>query len=167
MATVKRLARQDGEALLGAVVLLAGAFLLALVYGKDTHPSASSGGYTVIAKFNRAEGLAVGADVRISGLVVGKVAGAQLDPDYRAVVTLRVKSDLGLPVDTAAAIRSDSLLGTKFVDLQIGGDVENLKPGGEITYTADSLSFESLMEMILSRARAKRGYMGKELPKVI
>ena len=166
MASLKLPARQDAEAILGAGVLLVAAFLLALVYVKDAHPSASQGGYTIISKFNRAEGLSVGSDVRVSGVVMGKVAATELGPDFRAVVTLRLKKEMELPVDTAAAIRSDSLLGNKFVELNVGGDEEMLKPGGEITYTADSLTFNALMELILNQARSKRGYVGKTLPKV-
>ena len=159
--------RQDGEALLGAAVLVVGALALVLVYGRDVHPSASSGGYTVIAKFNHAEGIAVGSDVRVAGVSVGKVADTALAPDFRAVATLRLKNGLDIPVDTAAAIESDSLLGTKYIELKIGGDDAAVKPGGELQYTQDSLTFDKLMEMILTQARNRRGYVGKPLPKVL
>ena len=159
--------KQDGEALLGAAVLLAGALALGLVYGRDVHPSASSGGYTIIAKFNHAEGIGVGSDVRIAGVSVGKVADSTLAPDFRAVATLRLKNGVDIPTDTAAAIEADSLLGTKFIELKIGGDDAVIKPGGEIVYTQDSLTFDKLMDMILAQARSRRGYIGKELPKVL
>lgn len=163
MITIK----QDGEALLGAAVLFAGALALGLVYGRDVHPSATTGGYTIVAKFNHAEGISIGSDVRIAGVSVGKVAETTLAPDYRAMATLRLKNGVEIPTDTAAAIEADSLLGTKFIELKIGGDDALIKPGGEIVYTQDSLTFDKLMDMILTQARTRRGYVGKALPKVL
>ena len=163
MITLKR----DGEALLGALVLVLGVFALGQVYGRDMRPAAAKTGYTVIAKFHHAEGVAVGTDVRVAGVSVGKVAETSLDTDYRAVAIIRLRPDLQLPVDTAAAIESDGLLGAKFIELKVGGDDAVIKPGGQIEYTQDSLTFDNLMDMILNQARARRGYVGKQLPKVL
>ena len=159
--------RQNGDALLGAAVLIGGSLALALVFGRDVHPSANNGGYTISAKFNHAEGISVGSDVRLSGVVVGKVAATTLADDFRAVATLRLKTAVELPIDTAAAIESDGLLGAKFIELKVGGDDAVIKPGGTISYTQDSLTFDNLMDMILAQARARRGYVGKPLPKVL
>ena len=159
--------KRDGEALLGALVLVLGVFALVLVYGRDMRPAAAKTGYTVIAKFHHAEGIVVGSDVRVAGVSVGKVAETSLAPDYRAVATIRLRHDLQLSADTAAAIESDGLLGAKFIELKVGGDDAVIKPGGEIEYTQDSLTFDTLMDMILSQARMRRGYVGKQLPKVL
>jgi len=160
-------AREDRDALLGGVVLLLGALALGMVYGRDVHPSASSGGYTVTASFNRADGIVVGSDVRMAGVVVGKVAATDLSPDFKAVTTIRLKTNVELPADTAAAIESDGLLGAKFISLKVGGDDAVIKPGGTIIYTQDSLTFDGLMDMILGQARSRRGYVGKPLPKIL
>ena len=162
-----KLLGQQGEAFLGAAVLVLGALALGLVFGRDVHPSASKGGYTISAKFNHAEGILVGSDVRLSGVVVGHVAETSLAEDFRAVAILRLKNSVELPTDTAAAIEADGLLGNKYISLKVGGDDAVIKPGGEITYTQDSLTFDNLMDMILAQARARRGYVGKALPKVL
>jgi len=159
--------KQDGDALLGATVLVAGALILGLVFGHDVHASANTGGYTVSATFNHAEGISVGSDVRLAGVVVGKVSTTTLAKDFRAVTVLRLHTGVELPADTAAAIESDGLLGSKYIALKVGGDDATIKPGGEITYTQDSLTFDNLMDMILAQARARRGYVGKPLPKVL
>ncbi len=159
--------REDKDALLGGFVLVVAVLALGLVYGRDVHPSASSGGYTISAAFNHADGIVVGTDVRLSGVVVGKVAETSLTDDFRAVATLRLKAGVDLPTDTAAAIESDGLLGSKYIALKIGGDDAVIKPGGAITYTQDSLTFDGLMDMILSQARSRRGYVGKPLPKIL
>jgi phospholipid/cholesterol/gamma-HCH transport system substrate-binding protein len=159
--------RQDGEALLGAAILVLGAMALGLVYGRDVHTSAHTGGYLVSAKFNHAEGISVGSDIRLSGVVVGKVTETNLAPDFRAVTYLRIRDGVQLPTDTSASIQSDGLLGAKYIEIKVGGEDDILKPGGEITFTQDSLTFDRLMDLILTQARTRRGYVGKELPRVL
>jgi phospholipid/cholesterol/gamma-HCH transport system substrate-binding protein len=154
---------QDRDAAVGALVLVAGALLFALVYGKEAHPTASAG-YNLVARFNRADGVAVGTDVRMSGVVVGKVAAQSLDSQYNAVIELRIASNLGLPVDTAAAIQADGLLSSKYIELKPGAEEKVLGPGAEITYTQGSMVLEDLLELIINQARAKRGYLDRPLP---
>lgn len=166
-ALTKRFNRQDSEAILGAAVLVMAAFALILVYGHDVFPRQAQGGLTLVAKFRHADGIVSGSEVRISGLVIGHVVSTTLDDQFRAVATMRLNEGVEVPADTAAAIESDSLLGAKFIDLKLGGDDTMIKQGGEVTYTEDSLTFEKLMDMILAQARARRGYVGKDLPKVL
>ena len=153
---------EDRDIVVGAVVLVTAALLFAMVYDKEAH-TASGSGYSLLARFRHADGLAIGAEVRLSGVVVGKVVKEELDSQYRAVTTLRLEPNLALPTDTAAAIQTDGLLGAKYLDLKPGGDDAALKPGAEITYTQDSLMLEDLLEMIISQGRAKRGYLDKPL----
>jgi len=153
---------QDRDTAVGALVLLAGALMFGLVYSKEAHPTAS--GYNLVARFNRADGVAVGTDVRMSGVVVGKVAAESLDPQFNAVIELRIASNLGLPVDTAAAIQADGLLSAKYIELKPGAEEKVLGPGAEITYTQGSMVLEDLLEMIINQARAKRGYLDRPMP---
>ena len=91
---------KDRDALVGAVVIVTATLLFGFVYGKEMH-SGDSGGYTVNARFRRADGISLGSDVRLSGVVVGKVVAEELDQQFRAITTLRLASNLGLPMDTA------------------------------------------------------------------
>ena len=153
---------EDRDIVVGAVVLVMAALLFAMVYGKEVH-SESGAGYSLLARFRHADGLTIGADVRLSGVVVGKVVKEELDSQYRAVATLRMKPNLDLPTDTAAAIQTDGLLGAKYLDLKPGGDDAVLKPGAEISYTQDSMMIDDLLAMIIDQGRAKRGYLDKPL----
>jgi phospholipid/cholesterol/gamma-HCH transport system substrate-binding protein len=156
--------RRDRDAMVGAAVLIAGALVLAAVYGKAA-TNGSGGGYLLTARFRHAGGLAVGSAVRISGRKVGQVVGERLDKQYRAVVSLHLTDPLSLPDDTSAAIQTDGLLGAKYIELQPGADDAVLKPGGEILYTQDSITIQRLLEMVIDQARVKRGYVGKPLPR--
>ena len=160
--------RGDRDTITGAIVVLVAAVLLGLVYAKEDGPGkeATNAGYLLTARFSRADGIAVGSDVRLSGISVGKVVGQQLAPDFRAIATLRIASNVLLTVDTAAAIHTDGLLGAKYIELKPGGDEAVLKPGQEISYTQDAMVLEELLDLIIQQAKAKRGYAGKPVPSV-
>ncbi len=152
----------DRDALFGALLLAAGALALGLVYGKDM--KAAGNGFNVDARFRHADGINVGSDVRMSGMVVGKVAAERLDPDFKAITTLRITADVALPTDTSAAILTDGLLGAKYIDLKPGAEDATLAPGAEIVHTQDSIMIDDLLEKIINEGRSKRGYRNKPIP---
>ena len=137
--------RSLAEILTGAVVLaVAIAFLAYAVMGSGR--ALSSGGMSLTARFDRIDGLAQGADVRIAGVKVGQVVAQRIDPaTFLAVLTLRVDPGLRLPADTSAEIQSEGLLGGKYVALVPGGAERILADGGEITITQSAVSLESLL----------------------
>jgi len=132
------------ETIVGALVLVvAGAFV---VYAFSKSDRAGPGGYELVARFGRIDGLKPGADVTLSGVKVGSVTGFSLDPKtYQAVVRLGIASNVNLPADTHAKIVSESLLGGMVVVLEPGGDNTMLKSGGVIEQTQDSIPLTELI----------------------
>ncbi len=132
------------EAVMGAIVLAIASFFLVFAY--TSSKGGVSAGYPLVANFDRIDGLAVGNDTRLSGVKVGSIVSIDIDPTtYLAQVVFTVRDDLTLPVDTVAEISSESLMGGKYIALVPGGAEKNLAPGGKITYTQSSVSFESLI----------------------
>ncbi|MBM3633297.1 MAG: outer membrane lipid asymmetry maintenance protein MlaD [Alphaproteobacteria bacterium] len=132
------------EAVMGAIVLIIATFFLVFAY------TSSKGGvytgYPLIAKFDRIDGLAVGNDVRISGVKVGSITSVTIDPKtFLARVVMTVQNGLALPTDSAAEIMSESMMGGKYIALVPGGSNKTLKPNERITYTQSSVSLESLL----------------------
>jgi phospholipid/cholesterol/gamma-HCH transport system substrate-binding protein len=138
--------RSLAELFTGAVVLtVAAVFLVYAVTGSGRSLTAGSG-IQLTARFDRIDGLAPGADVRLAGVKVGQVISQRIDPaTFLAVLTLRVDPAIRLPSDTSAEIQSESLLGGKFVALVPGGSDRYLQNGGEITITQSAVSLESLL----------------------
>ena len=132
------------ETLIGAVVLAAaGAFL---VYAASTADVRVTGGYELVAKFRKADGIDVGADVRIAGVKVGSVAQMGLDPKvYYAAVTMVIDEEVRLPEDSLAKITSASLLGDSYIAIEPGSSDVILEPGDEITYTQGSVNVGDLI----------------------
>lgn len=144
----------DRDTLIGTAVLVAGACLLAFAYGSSS--SAGVAGYDVEARFNRADGVGLGADVRLAGVSVGKVVAQRLDERYGVVLTFRMQDGVAMPADSAALIYTDGLLGGKYVAIQPGGDEDDLKAGERFPYTQDSMNVPDLLEMIIAQGRARQ-----------
>jgi phospholipid/cholesterol/gamma-HCH transport system substrate-binding protein len=142
-------------------ILIGGAVLLALIAGLVAiHINSArekTRGYPLLARFDKAEGVRVGTEVRLSGVTVGKVTRQALDDNFRAVLTLQLDESVKLPDDSNAAIQTDGLLRDKFIALQPGGDEKILKAGQEIAYTQSSLSLQDLLDMIISQAESAHG----------
>jgi len=138
------MASNAAETLIGAVVLaVAGGFL---VYAAGTADVRVAGGYEVIAKFRKAEGIDVGGDVRIAGVKVGSVSGMSLDPKtYFAEVTMVVDDKVKVPDDSLAKITAASLLGGSYIAIDPGASDQMLEPGGELTFTQSSVSLGDLI----------------------
>ena len=137
--------RSLAEILTGAVVLVVAiAFLAYAITGSGR--ALTTGGLTLTARFDRIDGLAPGADIRVAGVKVGQVTGQRIDPaTFLAVLTLNVDSSLRLPTDTSAEIQSEGLLGGKYIALVPGGSEQFLRDGGQITITQSAVSLESLL----------------------
>ena len=144
------------ETLLGAAVLAVALGFLAWAYGNSS--AGDPGGYSLHAKFDRIDGLDSGADVKVSGIKVGKVLSQQLDPaTYRAEVTFSVRDGVQLPADSSAAIVSSGLLGGKYLSLVPGGDEKILKDGQEITLTQSSVNLEDLIGRYIFSGQSGQG----------
>jgi virulence factor Mce-like protein len=92
-------------------------------------------GYRVSVTFPEAATLAQEADVRISGINVGKVK--KLEPQKQPpaeIVTLEIDADFApIPKDTRAMLRQKTLLGETYVELTPGSrDVPKVADGGEL-----------------------------------
>jgi phospholipid/cholesterol/gamma-HCH transport system substrate-binding protein len=110
-------------------------------------------GYAIIAKFENIDGIAIGSDVKISGVKVGTVEEQFLDEkDFRAALKLNIKNSVKLPLDSSAKIASEGLLGSKYLAITPGGDEENLQDGGEIQFTQSSVNLEDLLGKFIFNA---------------
>lgn len=132
------------ETVLGAVVLVVAGFFLFFAYTSADVGGVS--GYQLSAKFSSTGGIAAGADVRISGVKVGTVKEQFLDKEtYQAVLVMEIDPSVQLPLDTSAAIASESLLGGRYLQLQPGAEEEMLAAGDTIEYTQSAVNLEELL----------------------
>ena len=97
--------------------------------------SLSPRGYEISAEFNQAENLGSQADVRISGVNVGKVVSVGLDRRTgltRAVMEIDPQF-APRPADTRAILRQKTLLGETYIELSPGSPTApKLEDGGSL-----------------------------------
>jgi phospholipid/cholesterol/gamma-HCH transport system substrate-binding protein len=136
---------QAAETAIGAVVAVVAAGFLFYAVTRAGGGEAA-GGYPIEARFNRIDGISVGADVRMSGVKVGAVSTVALDPaTYMAKVTMAVDPKIKVPADSSAKISSDGLLGGAYIAIEPGGEEAMLKPGNEISHTQGTVDLLTVL----------------------
>jgi phospholipid/cholesterol/gamma-HCH transport system substrate-binding protein len=145
------MARVNTEVIVGVFVLLG---LLALGYlaiklGRMEVIGGS--GYNVHAKFSTVGGLRTGSPVEIAGVEVGRVDRISLE-NFQARVAFRLNSDIKLPEDSMASVRTKGLVGEQYVRISPGGSEQVIPQGGEIIETEPPVD---VMELIAQYAFGK------------
>ena len=150
------------ETIMGAVVLIAAAAFLYVIYS-GSGIKEDRGGYSLVVRFDRGGSVLPGTDVRISGVKVGAVTSQDFDPKmFQAVVKLNIRSDVELPKDSSAIITSDGLLGNYYIKLEPGAEDDLLKDGDEVAHAQGALDLVELINE--SAASFAPGLLGSELP---
>ena len=105
--------------LVGVAVIVA---LVTAVFSYDKIPFIK-GTSDYSAYFAEAGGIKSGSDVRVSGLGVGRVSGVSLE-GTKVLVDFTVRDGVDLGDRTEAAIKTETVLGTKYLELTPRGDGE-------------------------------------------
>ncbi len=103
--------------LVGVAVIVA---LVTAVFSYDKIPFIK-GTSDYSAYFAEAGGIKSGSDVRVSGLGVGRVSGVSLE-GTKVLVDFTVRDGVDLGDRTEAAIKTETVLGTKYLELTPRGD---------------------------------------------
>lgn len=114
--------------------------------------------YTLDAAFNNVSGLKKGSEIQLSGVTIGTVRAIRLDEDNMALVSMQLNQDVHLPVDSMASIKTQGIIGDKYIQLTLGGDTEMYKPGEILVDTESTVDIESLI------SKFAFGQVGAEKP---
>ena len=102
--------------------------------------------YKVTAVFSDATGLSPNTDVQMLGIDVGEVQTIELTDDYKARVVLSIDEDVDVPEDTIASVKTQGLLGERYVYLSPGGLPPIPKDGsGRLFETQPPIILEDLL----------------------
>jgi len=105
------------------------------------------GGFDLYAVFNNAAGLDVSAPVRMVGVNVGRVKGIDII-NRKARVTLHINQGRRIDKDAVVSIRSQGILGDKYVGIAPGTSGDFYKDGDRITKTRTGTDIDSLMNSL-------------------
>ncbi len=101
--------------------------------------------YTLEASFENVAGLKHGASVEIAGVIVGKVSGVSLDEDGMANVTMLINNDVKIGEDAIASIRTQGVIGDKYIRIINGSLDILLEDKDSIMETESSIDIEELV----------------------
>jgi phospholipid/cholesterol/gamma-HCH transport system substrate-binding protein len=112
-------------------------------------------GYVITAVFDNVSGLEKkGASVQMAGVEIGTVEDISLR-NGKALVTMRIHSDVKLPVDSTATIRTHGVLGDKYIEIIPGAGLtgseseisatQYLKEGDQIRNTERQADLDRLL----------------------
>lgn len=105
--------------------------------------------YTVTAEFNNVAGLKVGANVSMAGVVIGKVSNIELSQDDMAHVSLYLDKKVKLSDDAIASIKTQGIIGDKFIKISPGGSGNLIKEGDLLFETESAIDLEDLISQFV------------------
>jgi phospholipid/cholesterol/gamma-HCH transport system substrate-binding protein len=132
------------ESLIGAAVVAIALVVAALAYYRTG--SAGPSGYEINAKLSKADGLAVGTDVRLAGIKVGTVSDLTLDPrTYLVTVHMNIQHDVQLPVDSSILVTQAGFLGGQYLSITPGGEDKMMTAGAYFENAQGSIDVMGLV----------------------
>ena len=108
-------------------------------FGEDTYP--------LFARFTSVQGLRDGSSVEMLGIDIGRVQKLAMDQKKQlAVVEFRIKKGIKIYDDAIASIKTEGLIGDRYVSIDPGGASDILlKPGGVIIETESPTDIQELI----------------------
>jgi phospholipid/cholesterol/gamma-HCH transport system substrate-binding protein len=102
--------------------------------------------YLVTARFQNVAGLKAGSSVEIAGVPVGRVSGIKVNREtFAAMVEMKIDKGVVLTDDTIASVKTQGLIGDKFIKLSPGGSETDLKSGDVMIETESAIDIEELI----------------------
>lgn len=116
-------------------------------------------GYRIYGVFESVAGLDIKSQVKMAGVMVGSIEGITLSGE-KAKVAMKINPDVKIRKGVVAAIKSESLLGEKYLDL-IPGKEEGFLKGGDIIYKTISVAdLDSLISQLQNVAEDIKSVSG-------
>lgn len=104
-------------------------------------------GYLIYGVFESVAGLDIKSPVKMAGVTIGAIEGITLT-DEKAKVAMKIVPDVKIRNGVVAAIKSESLLGEKYLDLIPGKEEGFLKEGDTIYKTVSVADLDSLITQL-------------------
>ena len=116
--------------------------------------------YSLYGKFTTVTGLRVGNPVNMLGLEIGRVEKFTMDQEnQQVVVEFKINNGIEIYDDAIASIKTEGLIGDKYVAIDPGGGGDLLADGDTIT---DTNSPTDIMDLVSKYAFGDVGGGGEE-----
>lgn len=129
-----------GAFTVGGLMLLGGA-----TAGLGNFSFGGSDDYTLYAGFKQVVGLQPQSDVRLSGVLVGKVTKI-VNEGTGVTVTMEVNPDAKIPKQSKVSIASSGVMGEKFINFQPKVDNGEYLQNGDYLYGTDEAGLDQMFD---------------------
>jgi phospholipid/cholesterol/gamma-HCH transport system substrate-binding protein len=144
------------ESLIGlSVILFAG--IASWFFFQRSNFSEKMGEVTVQAYFQSVAGISRGSDIKLAGVKVGYVKNLKLDPEsLQAILTLSFSQEYPIPEDSVFAIKSDGLMGGKFVSILAGTSNSSISEGMKVFNNQSTMDLEGVIGQAVFGGKEKQ-----------
>ncbi|HOV91184.1 MAG TPA: MlaD family protein [Syntrophorhabdaceae bacterium] len=115
----------------------------------------SDKGYDLTVYLENAGGLDAKSPVLIAGVEIGRIRSVKLE-GYKALIRFSVRDDVKIPADSVIAVRTQGVLGDKYLEILPGKDKKMLSRGEQVGNVLTSPSFDEIFTQV-SKAAKKFG----------
>lgn len=148
--------RKTFEAIIGFVVVLFCLLFAINVFKSGIKIKNTKYNKLLYAKFNNIDGIKIGSVVKIAGVNVGSVENVELDDnDFNVKLTMRLQSNMNVPVDSVISVNSEGLLGGKYLGIEPGIEDTYLKSGEYFASTQSTMNIEKLIGKVVASFTTK------------
>jgi phospholipid/cholesterol/gamma-HCH transport system substrate-binding protein len=136
----------------GVVVLIGILVLFYMSFRIGKFGALSQAGYVVTAEFKNVAGLDTKSPVEVAGVEIGRVTRISLDGP-RAKVTMLIRQDVKLPIDSKVAIKSFGILGDKYIEIAPGQSTVMAGNGDRLANVATYADYDEIFQNVASAAK--------------
>jgi phospholipid/cholesterol/gamma-HCH transport system substrate-binding protein len=137
------------ESLLGCSIVILTLILLFVFFSRNDqkiHGSLTS----VTAYFQTVSGVSKGTDVRLGGVKIGRVLDVRIDSESLSpLLLIGIEKTYKIPSDSSFSIRSEGIMGGKFVSIEVGVGQEPITAGQVFYNNQSSLDLESIVGQVV------------------
>jgi phospholipid/cholesterol/gamma-HCH transport system substrate-binding protein len=145
-----------------AIIGIAALVILTLSLGKI--PLLPQPGYILYANFDNSSGLKPGDAVDIAGVQVGKVLSIRYK-DFRSRVAMFINQGVEVDQDAIAGIKTEGLLGNRYISIAIGPSDKMLSDHDTIRETESAFVLEDAIGQLINNIGSGGGGGNKESDK--
>ena len=123
-------------------------FIFGLLYLQDISLNKASLRFTVM--FNNVQGLNDGDNVSMLGKRIGKVSTTKIMGNRIAVgISINQNFSFNIPIDSRIEVKSDGLMGSKFVSIEPGGNLKKNISDGDVVEGTREVDFTEITPGIM------------------
>ncbi|MCX8111167.1 MAG: MlaD family protein, partial [Syntrophorhabdaceae bacterium] len=112
----------------------------------------SEKGYDLMVYLDNANGLDTKSPVLIAGVEVGRINSVRLD-NFKELVRFSIKEGIKIPSDSIIAVKTQGVLGDKYLEIIPGKEKKILSSGDKIGNVLTSPSFDEIFTQVGNAAK--------------